>query len=78
MQAWTTPNGESRGSELGADTQGVILVQVVALVKCSVDRCISQEHVTLSVLVSRKKVVKPFYSSRGAFTVGTCILLGLT
>jgi hypothetical protein len=29
------------------------------------------------VLVSRKKVVRSFYSSRVSFTVGTCILLGV-
>jgi hypothetical protein len=47
----------------------------VALVQCSVDRCIVQERVRVSVLVSRKKVVLPFYRSKVAFIVRNCILL---
>jgi hypothetical protein len=53
----------------------VILVQVGALVQCSVDRGIAVELVTACVLVRRKKVALPFYNTREDFTVGTRILL---
>jgi hypothetical protein len=54
----------------------VILVQAFALVQCSADHCIALSHVTAGVLVSRIKIVRPFYSSRVDFTVGTRLLLG--
>jgi hypothetical protein len=52
----------------------VILVQTRVLVKCSVDCGIAVDCVITCVLVSGKKVVLPFYNSRGDFTVGTHIL----
>jgi hypothetical protein len=39
---------------------GIILVQAFALVQCNADRSISQEHVTLGVLVSRRRRGLPF------------------
>jgi hypothetical protein len=41
------------------------MVQVVALVQCSVDRCIAQKRVTANVLVSEKREKdSPFHTSR--------------
>jgi hypothetical protein len=53
------------------------LVHAFALVQRSVDRSIALRHVTTGMLVCRRKIVLPYYSSRVDFTVGTCILLGL-
>jgi hypothetical protein len=44
----------------------VILVQAGALVQCSADCSIAVGRITVRVLVYRKKVAPPFYSSRGA------------
>jgi hypothetical protein len=42
-----------------------ILVKAFALAQCSVDSSIVLRHVTAGVLVCRKKVAPPFYSSWG-------------